>query len=504
MQTNEARKKKNPVTDTLKFVGIAVIAAALIFSFIISSMLGGGNAGGSVGKVFGQSIVMTRDSRLATNYAAAEERVIKQNIPITPEFRKYILQDAFRATAAQMILLRRANDFGVSASPNAIDRQVQYEFMTNVNGQTMLNQQEYERYKRDTPRSVKLQAEKSIHDNLVVQYLYSELFQMTRPTAGQLEEIFAIESATRKARMVYFGAPNGVYTADYGDDVLRPYFEKNTASFIEFTFSVIACSDESRAQRQYENLAGDPSLFSERRSEITELTDEEYASAFGAPIGERVYYADLPKEFQEKLSKAKNAPSVLKPFYYYSPELNQGFYYLILLEQAAVPSYEMADKNTVREYYINAHYDALANETLDRIEDRFLTLSASGASFEQIARETGASIYVTDSFPFEFDKVISLEGRRGTLPVSDETFLRTAFSQAVGETSSVIRFSEGVGIITTIAAQTPETAPQWQSDQVYAAYNRVMMDQVSSLEGRFFEIEFKKANVSYTGDNLFR
>lgn len=491
MATGTSSKKKvsNPVLDSLKFAGIFIVSALLIGIFMFPLGQGGPETA-SAGKVGGEDVPFHRESQMAREIVRQQQFYEEFYGTIPTSIINSIYTNAFNQVALQMVLYRRALRYGIDASPGYVDDVIRSEFTTNSPEGRVFLEQAYQQQYQTAPRDEKLRIERLVRRNVLANSLSSDLFGGAQPTSMEIAEQYRIQNTKRRVRVLYADAAFQATTRSYPEQTLRAFFDEHNTNFIQFELAAIAVAGQGEARRQYDALKDNLSEFSNTAREVSIDTFTRENAGY---IGFVTQYDLRDPVLFNTLLNTEDVNVLLEPVFY------NGSYYVFWLQSVRAPQYEDVNVDYIFTAYIDINREALIAAEKEELIPTLTSLLTPETPLRTIAAEGGYAYFETEPFIFEqAGVVIDAESGESIPPAQDPVFFQTSFALPVNGRSGVISFSDGVGVIEVLDAQTPAPNATFDQTNVMRIAERLAREKQDRLQRAYIDVSFEEENVRFT------
>lgn len=461
-------------------IGSLIILLIAAFVFVLVPIFAGGKNGSRIppfGSYDGTEIRYEQNSEFANYVARYADYYKNQGIEINNSNYYYIFNYAFNSTVTQLAYTKAVEKSGYEVPEAAINRAMMtLPYFTDENG-------------KYSPRLYKLADKQQVADirkdfkaSLTASRFAEDYF------GGQLsigkETLYGMKSAeTETAFIQDLNKDKRAFnlavfdTNKYPESEKSAYANENAQKFTKYDFSVITCSDKTKAMTAYNSITTEKMTFDDA---IGEYSQKSYSNADGKMTNRYHYQIENIVKNAADLEKI----AVLEESQISEPiETSIGF---TIFRADSTP----IELNTDDEEILRTISNYITSNEFSRIENYFneqgeaFAKEAALSSFKSTCEKYGASYVSVPAFPLNYGNVsvedkldTSLEGLSGA--ATNENFLKTAFSLEKNEISKPIVNGRNILVLQFIGSEEQNTDSEEQTPQ------KAIADEIANFDSSY-------------------
>ena len=489
-KTHSEKKSASTGNKVLKYIGLAVVALALL-GLIFSSVFSGrtraanhfvfGSYGGieieySYDNAFGRAV-----EKAMANYNAG----VDQNNQFYTFIRYMAWQEAYTSVVFTTAIAYHLEKSGYKPSSRAVDRAVISSGRYDTNGE--FDETKYAAASAASKETVR----KQIREQLTMATWGQDVLDGQYHSQGELDFLWDMRSTENSYD--YISIP----FSDYPEDKVLAYAEENKKLFTKLPLSRITVATEEKAKEvigKYEDNRQSMTEFAELASEYSQ---DAYKDD-GGSMGPTYYYqiSDLiGEENTDTLLKLEKGDTA-GPF-----ETDYGW--IIFKSDDTPETVNLADSvEDVRSYMLQNEVGILEDAMIAKAEELKLKAIAAG-SFREAMTKNGMQVQTTAAFPVNYaaDSLIGASPENSDDPVlngtaSSEDFWSNIIPLVnIGDISKPVVLNGSVALFSLASTETAEKLDYWPSLVNYEVARSRQTDFQSAVvnpESKLFKDNFNE------------
>lgn len=421
-----ADKKRHGILYWAGFIVFAIIIISFIGAPIVTRYYSQGYSGDVVGYYDGKEIKIGAGgyfdrqlSSLMTTYQSQLENA-GQSRPFL-EYQLY--NQALTSTAVHLEAVSLANKAGLTISPKTVDKAI-------INAYT-----EYGKFNEKAYKSVSPIERKKLRDfyreTILAQTVMSDIASSQKVSSAEADFVAGMEYPQRKITYVAYD------TNSFPDSELIKFAEENKDMFRKRELSQITINKQQDAERLYQDILKDPSIFEDMAKEKSVDNYANNGGKAGAlPYAQLTEYIDKKDADAVFSLKTGEIAGVIKA---------KTGKYLIIKADGDVKDAELDKQDTlnyIKRYVMNYHKDVVDKYFYTMAEE---LKKAGKESFASVASRQGLEPKETKYFPINIGNVDIFTSPKAdpndnimSQAASSEDFYKAVFTTPVGDITGPI------------------------------------------------------------------